>query len=475
MISKRYAKANNPLIPESYNEDEDDTYISYSDISNLYGTAMTFPMPTSNFKWCKEEFSMIMNEIRDRDARETGFGYILEVDLDYPDELHDSHNDLPLAPEKMLIQDNSLSDFQISLRDGTPGKIKKLVPHLMNRDKYIVHWTTLKYYLKKGMILKKVHRILQFWQSAWLKPYIDLNTRMRTNATTAFSRDFYKLMNNSVYGKTMENVWNRQVVKVCWNKRQLMRYSDKSWFRCFQIVNSEISLCIMKQKRIHLNKPLYLGFAILDISKFMFYSNNYDGYKRLWPGEQSELLMVDTDSYIMRIVMPKGRTVYRDLCNIKHQVRSKNSSLELDPSNYDPQDANEDIRSLFDTGNSKKLGALKDEMGSSVIQEFVGLRPKLYALRYFHRTSQHQKELTKAKGCPSNVLKRSFGFNTYKRMLDEGTKSASANITSIRSIRHSINTIVTRKRCITIADDKRHITQNGIDTIAFGHKKLRSY
>ena len=478
MISNRYSQANNPLMGKFYKpvSGEEDKYILYTDINNLYGTAMTMPLPVADFEWCKEDdFDEIHEQIRYADPY-TGdkTGYILQVDLEYPERLHDLHNDLPLAPEKVFIDDSHMSDFQMGVRDGKRSKTRKLIPHLMAREKYVVHYAALQYYMKKGMVVTKTHRILKFTQTNWLKGYIDMNTDLRKESTSSFEKDLYKLFNNAVFGKTMENLWHRKEVKVCWNEAQLLKYSDKSWFRCFKIINTDLSLCMMKKKRILLNKPTYLGFTILDISKRMFYSNYYDGYKRMWPGDQMKLLMVDTDSYIMEISMPRHNSVYDDLLKISQNQSTSFTSLMLDCSNYDRNDENDSIRRLYSGRNARALGAVKDEMGSSIITEFVGLRPKLYGLKYLERPSHSVNEIIKAKGCPKNVLKRSFNFDHFATMLKNSQASSSANITMIRSTKHTLHTIVSRKRCLSIADDKRYISNDDhITTYAFGHKRFR--
>ena len=143
-------------------------------------------LPTGNFKWINDDID-VMN-ISDESKK----GYILEVDLEYPKNLHDFHNDLPLAAEQIKMD-----------------KVYKLIPNLRDKSKYVLHYRNLKQCLNLGLQLTKIHRILEFDQSPWMKRYIDLNTQKRKEAVDDFSKDFYKLMNNSVYGKTMENIRNR--------------------------------------------------------------------------------------------------------------------------------------------------------------------------------------------------------------------------------------------------------------------------
>lgn len=191
--SHRHAKANNPGMGEEYNKNLPTSYLTYLDANNLYGWAMGHSMPYADFKWSKTDIDVKTVP----DTADTG--YILEVDLEYPQHLHDIHRNLPLAPE----------------RKSSPGtKQEKLLATLYSKEIYVIHYRALKLYLSLGMELKKIHRAINFSQKNWLKSYIDLNTDMRTKAENSFEKDFFKLMNNSVFGKTMENIRNRVDIRL---------------------------------------------------------------------------------------------------------------------------------------------------------------------------------------------------------------------------------------------------------------------
>lgn len=183
MISKRYAKANNKYM-DNYDENKKSTFIKYLDANNLYGWAMSKPLPTHGFKF--------MNKAEVKRWR--NLPCILEVDLDYPIELHELHNEYPLAPERLMI-----------------NKVEKLIPNLNNKKKYVLHHTTLKLYESLGLKITNIHRGITFKESDWLGQYINLNTELRTKGKNDFEKDFFKLMNNSVFGKTMENIRNSKI------------------------------------------------------------------------------------------------------------------------------------------------------------------------------------------------------------------------------------------------------------------------
>ena len=198
-IMKRYSKANHKYLND-YDPEKPSQHILYLDANNLYGWAMSKPLPHKNFKWMNDD------ELKDWRSEPC----ILEVDLKYPKELHDKHNEYPLAPERLLV-----------------GKVEKLVPNLNDKTKYVLHHENLKMYLRMGLELTKIRRGITFEESCFMKSYIDLNTNMRTKGTTDFEKVFYKLMNNSVFGKTMENVRNRVNVKLVTNEKALNKLVKK--------------------------------------------------------------------------------------------------------------------------------------------------------------------------------------------------------------------------------------------------------
>ena len=194
----RYAKANNKYM-KNYNNNEESSYIQYLDANNLYGWAMSKKLPVNGFKWLDSD--KINEEFIKNYNGDNNKGYILEVDVKYPKRLHKLNSDLPFLPERMEI-----------------NKCKKLVCNLFNKKKYVTHINSLKQALNHGLKLKKIHRVIEFNQDAWLEPYIDKNIKLRKVAPNDFKKDFFKLMNNAVFRKTMENI-RKHRHKVC-NSRQ---------------------------------------------------------------------------------------------------------------------------------------------------------------------------------------------------------------------------------------------------------------
>lgn len=205
--SQRYSKANNKYL-STYDSSQPSSYLIYFDVNNLYGWAMQQHLPRSNFEWVSSNIEEILNTPDD-----AKYGYSIEVDLEYPNKLHDQHNDFPMCPEHMKPPHSTNNN-------------KKLILNLYDKLNYVLHYRTLKLVLKNGVQLKKLGRVLKFHQSDWLKPYITLNTTERTRAKNEFEKNFFKLMSNAIYGKTLENVRDRVDIKL--RNTWLGRYGVKN-------------------------------------------------------------------------------------------------------------------------------------------------------------------------------------------------------------------------------------------------------
>ena len=229
------------------------------------------------------------------------------------------------------------------------NKCAKLACNLYDKENYVVHIRSLKQALNHGLILKKVHRVIQFNQKAWLKPYIDMSTELRKKAKNDFQKDFFKLMNNAVFGKTMENVRKHRDIKlVTADKRRNKLVPEPNYYtiKCF----SENLVAIeMKKTKIKINKPIYLGLSILEISKILMYEFWYD-YMKTKYGDNVKLCYRDTDSFIMHI---KTEDFYKDIAN--------DVEKRFDTSNYE-------VDRPLPTGKNKKVtGLMKDELGGKII------------------------------------------------------------------------------------------------------------
>ena len=322
----RYAKVNNKYMKD-YNKNKESSYIQYSDANNLYGWAMSQKLPVNGFKWIKNTSKIDEKLIKNYDE-DSDNGYIFEVDVEYPRRLHDLHSDLPFLPKRMKI-----------------NKCKKLVCNLHDKKKYVVHIRSLKQALNYGLKLKKVHKIIEFNQESWLKPYIDMNTELRKIAKNDFEKDFFKLMNNAVFGKTMENVRKHRDIKLVTTDKKRSKLVSEPNYHTMNYISEDLSIIEMKRTKVKMNKPIYLGLSILEISKILMYEFLYDYMKPKY-GNNVKLCYMDTDSFIMSI---KTEDFYKDIAN--------DVEKRFDTSNYE-------VDRPLPTGKNKKLiGLMKDELG----------------------------------------------------------------------------------------------------------------
>ena len=433
IISNRYGKANNKYMKD-YNKKEASKYLMYVDANNLYGWAMSQKLPVHSFKWMSnKEIENIFNNQIVQVWKKTPC--ILEVDLEYPEELHDLHNDYPLCPERVECDKG----------------VKKLIPNLRHKNNYVVHYKTLMQYLSLGMELKKIHRGIKFIESDFLKPYIDKNTNLRTQAKNNFEKDFFKLMNNSVFGKTMENIRNRVNVKLVDTGEQFKKLTAKPNYESRKIFNENLVSVHMKKTSLTMNKPVYLGMSILDLSKTVMFDFHYKYIKPKY-GKQAKLLFTDTDSFLYEI---QTEDFYKD---ISGDVKDR----------FDTSDYPEGHPSGIPTGvNKKVLGMFKDEAAGKIIKEFVGLRAKLYSYKM-----DEGKENKRCKGIKKAVVEKSIRHEDYKTCLETG-KEQLRRQNIIRSYEHEIYTEEVNKIALSAADDKRYLLKDSFDTLAWGHYKIK--
>ena len=427
MISNRHGKANNSYMDDEYDDKRATKYITYLDANNLYGWAMCKPLATHGFKWMDDD------ELTSWKNYGSSNACILEVDLEYSKHLHDLHNDYPLAPERLVL-----------------GKVEKLVPNLNDKIKYVIHYENLKLYESLGLKITKIHRGIKFEESPWLKKYIDLNTDLRSKANNEFEKDFFKLMNNSVFGKTMENIRNRVDIRLVNSEAKAKKLAAKPNFKHCNIFDENLVAIHMKKTKLVFNKPVYLGMCILDLSKTLMYDFHYNYIKNKF-NDKATLLFTDTDSLAYEI---ETEDFYKDISGDVHGF--------FDTSNF-PKGHSSGI----EVGcNKKVVGMFKDEAGGKIISEFVGLRAKLYAYK------MHEgKEEKRCKGVKKAVVKRSINFEDYKTCLFTG-KPQTRTMNVIRSHRHELFTEEINKIALSANDDKRVILEDGIHTLAHGHWRI---
>ena len=429
-ISKRYSEVNNKYM-KSYNPEKKSRFIQYLDANNLYGWAMSQNLPTHGFKWMKditlEKVDKILVKTNHSMKNNGKKGYIFEVDLEYPEKLWETHNDYPLAPETIKV-----------------NGVEKLICHFKPRKNYIIHYRTLRQCLELGMKITAVHRGISFYQSPWMESYIRKNTELRKKAANNFEKDFFKLMNNSVFGKTIENIRKRQNIHLIDDRKKALKLSSRPNFDRCTIFDKHLVAIHMKNTEVYFNKPVYVGQSILDLSKSLMFDFHYNYIKNKY-GKKAELLFTDTDSLMYEI---KTKDFYKDIYD---DVKDK----------FDTSDYPSDHPSGIITGANKKvIGMFKDEVAGKQITHFVGLRPKLYSYKV-----EDEKELKKCKGIKKNVIKKKLDFDDYVKCLFKGEKEM-RSMKIIRSENHDIYSKEVNKVALSNQDDKRQVLDDKIHTLA---------
>ena len=430
----------------------------FVDSNNLYGGAMKFAMPTGDYRWLeKQEIDNITLDMISDDAPK---GFIFEVTLDYPEELHRQHSAFPLAPHQMDITEDMLSPYAMNAMRTLSGKEKykagKLVSTFLRREKYVCHGLNLKLYLSLGMKLIAIHRVMTFSQAPFIKPYIERCTRRRAQAKTKTASNLAKILSNSLFGKFIENGLNRMDVAFIRNRGKALRYNTNPRLKGSMIVNESFSVAFLRKASIELNQCWAVGFSILDISKYMMQSLFYSGIQPLFPSGVS-MLVTDTDSFLIAVRAANSQAALRTMSPL------------MDFSNL-PSD-----HKLFTEDRKFLTGFLKSETGEKEIQEVVGLRSKVYAFRL----KNDGGTLSKCKGI-TKTAKKKMPFEAFKECLTSLTSQEASQYT-IQSKRHVNKLLHVRKTAYSSFYDKRyllcavHSVPYGSKLIKWSHKRGRCF
>ena len=331
------------------------------------------------------------------------------------------------------------------------------MPNLYNKERYVVDIRTLDQALKHDLILKKVHRAVKFRQSAWLKVYIEMNTELRKKAKNEFEKNFFKLMNNSVFGKTMENVRKHRNIKLCTNREQFIKHVRLPNFKNSIWFTDDLMAVEMAITVVEMNKPVYLGQCILDVSKTLMYQFHYDYIKPKY-GNKSQLCYMDTDSFIYHL---KTKNFYKDIAQDIDQW--------FDTSNYDIDNKmiTNAIGKYKMNKNARLPGLFKDEAAGKIIKENIALTQKCHAQLYLSL-----REDKKCKGIKKVVVEKTVSFNDYKECLFNG-KNIYRNQHLIQHRKHNIFTFNVNKLALSRDNDKRIVDKKQISTLTRGHYLLK--
>ena len=281
-VVKKHAVANNKYLPE-YDSTKKSVFLQYLDVNNLYEYAMCKKLPLNGYKW--EDTSLFTEEFIKNYDEEGDTGYLLEVDVEYPKELASKHRDLQFLPERRykLIKKHKKHKHEVTKKiekahkkvykqfNITHEPENKLIATIQDKNKYVVSFSTLKQTLKHGLKLENLHRAISFYQSNWLKVFMDKNTELRKQAKNEFEKDFFKLMNNAVFGKMIENVRKRRNIKFIVSEERRKKPASEPNFKGSTTFSDNLMAIEMRKTHIVMNKPIIVGQTILDKSKELMY------------------------------------------------------------------------------------------------------------------------------------------------------------------------------------------------------------
>lgn len=425
---------------------EDPSFILYLDFNSLYGLSMLQFLPTSEFEWLNE--NELTSFTRDKIlslSDEEEIGYIFEANVQYPNNLHDLHNNLPFLPESIKIKNTS-----------------RLCATLYDKKNYVVHYRNLRQALEHGLHLEKIIRGLKFKQSPFLRDFVTLNTNLRINAPTKARSNAFKLCINGCFGRFLLNKdkYTNFHLKTHFEndsrKFGISHYINSPLFKRLIIFNENLIGIESYKKTIKFDVPIIVGFCILESSKFKLYDFYYNYIMKRFP--RSELAYVDTDSYIFKTY---SNNIFEDL---KNDI--KNDKIFFDNSNY-----SDSVLEKYDFNkqlNKNKLGAIKDELGGEIIKSYTGLSSKVYAIS----TLKNDEMIKKCKGISRDIVQKKISRQDYLNCVYNKDLNIILEQKIIQSKKHVLYTEIVNKVGLTSKDTKRHLLEDRIHTLALGHKNI---
>jgi len=448
-ISRRYAEANNPYIPQTFDKERSNSFIMYFDCNSLYSSIMSMKLPYKNLRFIDaEDFPRkTIFEYKNEDE----IGYFIQCDLFYPKEIHDQTKDLPFAPRHFSIEKQHLSPYNQRLTEEIqiPNFTgKKLIADQFDKMKYITHIANLKFYLEHGMQLGKIHKVLRFKQKAVFKPYIELCVEERAKTSSLAEKNLWKLACNSLFGKSITNLEKQSKTSFVSEEKRLLNNIKSPYFKSANIINSKLVQVNKNFRKKLINSPYPIGVTILELSKLTLYQWHYDFFIKKFGASNVELCMTDTDSLLYLI---HSEDVYKDLLN----------EANFDFSNYPKE------HPLYNEKNKGKLFHMKDEIGGKPIKSFLGLRAKSYSIEFGDKS----KKVT-GKGIAKSKLLNITHEEMKETLFKEKTKYVKSK--HIRSFKHKLYNIEQEKLALSPFDNKRYVLDGGVYTLPIGHYKTTS-
>lgn len=484
LFFKRMVRGGVTCASKRYAVSDAEHTILYLDVNGLYPHVMRRKYPAGEISFMPvvattmqgvgatsaHEFVLKLCELWKRGEKYANGKYAggaFEVDMHVPTEHHDALAQFPLAPEHVNItedmyEDNEYLNTVAASSDdnddaNTPARKNSfhgLACTLWPKKRYQVHWRILLWYIRHGMVIDKVHcMVLWTEERAYLKDYVEMNMSLRDQNRDELTRTLYKLMGNSLYGKTFENPFNHTGVSVVGSEMKLYGLIEQGRVHSIIYTGDNGSLVVNEGERVVLDKPTYIGAIVLEYAKLHMYKLFYEKLARAFPISTGdlELLYTDTDSFIVRVrhppeMRPAGT---RDISRILEFINQRQR-----------EEGKEDVIGIAG-------GLTKSETGDKdYIEEFCALRAKCYA----YRTALGKTDV-RAKGTTHEAQKRELSLERYKEVLKKNGVLCVENQRIART-HFELHSVTQVRVALSANDGKRWICANGIDTLPFGHYLL---
>jgi hypothetical protein len=404
-----------------HQEATEDHIIKNLDMNNLYGYIMrTYALPVGDYQWEDPKQFSDISKIDPNGDR----GYLFEVDVHFPEHLHDFFSQFPILPVNEVVKDEHLSPFTMNMKTNFKQKsdtCRKLLLSLTDRLNYIADYRALQQAISLGVVITKIHTVLSYQQKVWMRSYIDMNTEERRKYEKGtFQDSYFKLMNNAAFGKFLENPRNYNDAKLYNKLPDLLKMNS---YKHDYVMNPDLAIVMFNKSKVKLDKPIIIGQAILDLAKvemnkfFYFMKNKYPNIK---------LLMTDTDSLMVSL----PRKFDQDMIHDK-ELRSK-----FDLSAYSKDDPIFSQTANIDEEQARTRyipGLMKDETAGDEITEFVGLSAKVYRFNGLKH---------KGKVCAKGVKKTLFesqqlSMESFKEILFNSSKNK-VSFPTMKSRKHEV-------------------------------------
>ena len=369
---------------------------------------------------------------------DSDIGYFIEVDLKYPDNIKEKTKNFPFAPMNKKINPINFNNYMKKITPDNYISTKKLLCDWSEKKIYLILYRMLKFYIRHGMIIDKVDNIISFKQSKWLEKYISFNTQKRNKAKNDFGKDFYRILNNAFYGKTMENVRNRSKIKFIKKEddREIIKQQSKLTFNGIHKSYDNCDRYTFKQNDVLMDKPIYLGFTVLELSKLLMYETYYDKLQPYFRQENIKLHYIDCDSFILS---NETQNIINDLKNLEDLFDFSNLNKNHE---------------IFSNKNKKIVGKIKIETPENIwIDEFVALRSKCYAFKCGDNSKNKLKGISKSQS-------RNIKFEEYYNCLFGRENQYECDIYILRSVKLDMVLQKVKKSALSIFDDKRCYINN---------------